>query len=254
MGKKSSKAPDTKGAAAIEGKYARETARDTTYADRPDQYNPFGAMQWGTEQVVDPATGELVTKWTQSQTMNPEIQAIIDANLGMMRGRAGMAGGMMGRIQSEMGSPADWAQFGDVQGLDFDPDAIRGAAEDAAYRKEAMRLEPQFAKRREQLMIQLRNQGLRPGDQAYDAAMSTLGQESTDAFERARLGATEIGRAEAGQMFQHQMAATELANALREQQIAEYLGKRSFSLGEADRLNQGQGLVDLVSTFSGEGG
>ena len=44
MGKKSSSPPDVTGAAKVEGKFSRETARDVTYADRPDQNNPFGSV------------------------------------------------------------------------------------------------------------------------------------------------------------------------------------------------------------------
>ena len=56
MGKKSSKAPDVVGAAREEGKISRETARDATYADRPDQNGPLGSTTWGQERVLDPAT------------------------------------------------------------------------------------------------------------------------------------------------------------------------------------------------------
>ena len=62
MGKKDPADPaDVKGAAEIEGKWADKTARDTTYADRPDQYNSFGNIQWGQEKVFDEASGEWTT-------------------------------------------------------------------------------------------------------------------------------------------------------------------------------------------------
>ena len=72
MGKKSSDPADVRGAAETEGQYSRETARDVTYADRPDQYNPYGSVTWGQEMVRDPATGEMVTKWTQNEALSKD--------------------------------------------------------------------------------------------------------------------------------------------------------------------------------------
>lgn len=249
MGK--SKGPDAVGAATAQGVADRETARDVTYADRPDQYNPWGSITWGQEMVTDPATGEQTTKWTQNQNLSADSQDLYDTQLGIMRGKSKLAGGMMGRISDEMGAAPDWAQFGDVQGLNYDPNQIRGMAEDAAYQKETSRLDPRFQGQEEALMIKLRNRGLKEGDQAYDSAMANLGTERTDAYEQARLGATATGRQEAEMMYGQQMGQSQYANALREQQIAEYLGKRGHSLSESERLNEGSGLGDLIGMAGG---
>ena len=47
------------------------------------------------------------------------------------------------------------------------------------------------------------------------------------------------------------MGGTQMANALRQQQIEEYLGKRSFSLGEQEMLNKGNSLADLQKATGG---
>jgi len=242
---KGSDAPDVTGAAETEGEYSRETARDVTYADRPDQVNPFGSVQWGTEQVVDPATGEMVTKWTQNQSLNPALQGTVDTSLGMMQGRADLANTLNQRAIGDMSQAPDWQQFGDVVG--FDPAQQRQAAEDAAYQKSTSRLDPRFSQRSSDLEIKLRNQGLRPGDQAYDAQMSSFGNERNDAYEQARLGSVSQGRDEFGVAMQ----GNERANALRDQQIQEYLSKRGFSLAEADQVQQGQTVGDLAGLASG---
>ena len=203
--------------------------------------------------ATDPATGKKTTRWTQNQNLSPQMQKIFDDQMGLMQGRSELAAGMQGRIAQEMGGAPDWAQFGDVQGLEYNPDELRQRAEDAAYQRETMRLDPRFQKQERDLEIKLRNQGLRPGDQAYDAAMGSFGNERTDAYERARLGATDTGRMEAGQLWEQQMGRTELSNALRDKQIQEYLGKRGFSLGEAEQLGAGQSLAELIGTFGGGG-
>jgi len=218
MGKKSSTPPDVVGAAATEGKYSRETARDVTYADRPDQVNPLGSVRWSTAQDIDPATGKKVTRWTQNQEYDPRIGGMMDSSLD--RASEGM-----------MNNP-DWDQFGDVVG--FDPEAQRAAAEQASYQKQTARMDPRFEREREQTEIRLRNQGLRPGDQAYDAEMSNFGQNKNDAYEQARLGSTAEGRDEFGIALE----GNEKANALRDKQIEEYLAKRGYGLTEVERLNK----------------
>jgi len=229
----------------------RETARDTTYADRPDQYNPFGSVTWGQEQVRDPATGEMVTKWTQNQAYSPEFQGMFDQQTGMMQNRAGLAGGMNDRIRSEMGGAPDWDQFGGPIGMEYNPDELRQRAEDASYQRATNRLDPRFAAEGNKMEIDLRNKGLRPGDQAYDSAMATYGNTKNDAYEQARLGATGEGRAEAGQLWGQSVEGNQLANSLRNQEIQEYLDKRGFSLGEQNKLNEGQTLADLQQVTSG---
>ena len=128
---------------------------------------------------------------------------------------------------------------------------MRQQAEDDAYTKQTSRLDPQFAQREEQKMIELRNRGLKEGDQAYDSAMRNLGNERTDAYEQARLGAGQIGRAESDQLYQQGKGQNEMSNALRDRRIQEMLGKRNTSLDEMNKLNEGQGLGDLVSMTGG---
>lgn len=246
---KSSDAPDVQGAAETEGEYSRETARDVTYADRPNQYNPFGSIEWGTSRVRDPATGEWVTQWNQNQTLNPELQGAVDSTMGMMNNRANLASSMFGRVQDEMGGAPDWEQFGDVVG--FDPTQQRQMATDAAYQQAVSRLDPMFDTRANDLEIKLRNQGLRPGDQAYDAQMSSFGRNRNDAYSQAIWDSVGQGRQE----FQTALTGNQHANALRNQQIQEYLGQRGYTLDEINRLTEGQSMQDVVNmTTSGGGG
>ena len=158
---------------------------------------------------------------------------------------------MNDRINSEMGAAPEWDQFGDPIGMDYDPNTLRQAAEDASYQRATNRLDPRFEAEGNKMEIDLRNKGLRPGDQAYDSAMSTYGNTKNDAYEQARLGATGEGRAEAGQLWGQSVEGNQLANTLRNQQIQEYLDKRGFSLGEQNKLNQGQTLADLQQVTSG---
>lgn len=304
MGKKSSKTPDVVGAAREEGQISRATARDATWADRPDQFNPMGSITWDT-QVVD-AQGNPVnmgggglmggpgspgspggyggygtdrsaelpdgytTKWTQNQTLSDGAQELYDNQLNMMRGRSNLAASMNDRVAEDMSTRADFDQFGDVIAFNptdtglmgYDPTQARMAAEDAAYSKATNRMDPYYEQQMQQTEIDLRGKGLRPGDEAYDRAMSGFNTGRNDAYEQARLGASAEGRTEAdfgfnqlinrsNTIYGQELQTNQTANAQRQQQIDEYLGKRGFSLAEQERLGQGQTVGDLAQNFSG---
>ena len=254
MGKKSKpSAPDVAGAAKEEGIESRRAQRESLYADRPDQYNPFGGVTWGQESMIDPATGERVTKWTQGQGLSPEMQKQFDRQMGMLGKRGQMSNEAMQRAGQEMGGAPDWARFGEAQGLEFNPEQMRQKAEDAAYGRATSRLDPQFEKRAQEQEIQLRSKGLRPGDQAYDQTMRTFHRSRTDAYEQARMGAVGEGRAESGQLWEQQLGGTREANALRDKKIQEYLDKRKFSLGEAETLDPTRKLGEMQDVYSGGG-
>lgn len=118
-----------------------------------------------------------------------------------------------GRLDSQ-GLPS----YGDLntEGLSnvTDPSQLRQQAEDSVYNRFTSRLDPQFEQRSEALESRLRNQGLRPGDEAYDMAMENFGRERTDAYQTAAYDANTAGRAEAGQLFGQQLG-------LRGQQFGE---------------------------------
>jgi hypothetical protein len=245
VGKKSTKTPDVKGAAKVDADAQRDISRDETYANRPDQYNAFGNNTWGQEMVTDPATGEKTTKWTQKQELTPEMQRLLDSDMQRNTQLGETAAGMGDRIDQEMGAPLDWQQFGDVE--DFDPTANRQRAEDDAYGRSTQRMDPKFASDRATLERQMAGRGLRAGDSAYDSAMQNFDTGKNDAYEMARMGATSEGRAETGLNLQ----TNERSNALRQQKIQEYLGKRGQSLSESNALKGSQNVGDMTNTFSG---
>ncbi len=243
MGKKSS---DVKGAANKEGQWSRATARDANYADRPDQNNPWGSMQWNTEEVIDPATGQKVTKWTQNQTYDPAIEAAMQGQMGRYQTQSDMATAALERAKGNMMQSPDWAQFGDVQDFNFDPTQMRNEATDAAYARDTMRLDPEYEARGKALELKLRNQGLRAGDAAYDNAMKGFEQSRADDYERARYGSVAQGGAEYDRMFNTALQENQTANALRDKKVQEYLGKRSFDYNEATQLGQAADTRSLV--------
>ena len=249
MGKKSGKDQGSK-AARIQGEAEERIATGGTYADRPDQFNPWGSLTYETYEDIDPATGETVTRWRQNQNLSPEMQRLYDMSMEQMLAGSQARSGLLNRAYQDLQETPDWAQFGDVDQLSFTPDEARQRAEDMAYQRDVMRLDPQFNQEQSRLEAQLANQGLTPGDRAYDSAMNSFYQNRNDAYERARLGSAAAGRQEVEGMWGREVDRNSIANALRDQQIQEYIGQRRFGLDEAAML-QGNDFATAVDAVGG---
>ena len=113
-------------------------------------------------------------KWTQKQTLNPQMQGILDS--------------LMGQAGSAVSNP-----------LSFDglPPAYGQEAADAYYNKATRYLQPAWEQDRRQLEARLAEQGFVPGTPGYDSAMSSLNRSQDmargQAADSAVLGGTETG-------------------------------------------------------------
>ena len=270
MGGKST--PNYGDVAASDDAYNRESVMDQLFANRPDQYTPWGYNTWQQTPYTDPSTGTETMRWSQTTGLTPELQDLYNKQLAMQGGKADIAGNLIGRVGSEFGTPMDWrglSPMGINPGVQFtipendvgDPNAYRGHAENAMYNRAASRLDPQFAGQRQQMEIKLRNQGLGPQDAAWQAAMQGQGRTETDAYNQATWGAVDAGRSEANQMFQQMMgrqqqnfgqalsanqqnygqmmSQSNQAMNIRQQQMTEAMQKRGFSLNEINALMSG---------------
>ena len=254
--------------AASQGEENREVVRDQLYANRPNQYTPWGYTNWTTETGPDGTEN-----WTQTQGLTPELQDILNKQIGIQGGRTDVAGMLTGRMKDEFGNAMDWSGLGPMgqvptsqftlpEGDVGDPNAYRQRAEDAMYSKAQSRLAPQYDAKRNAAEIRLRNQGLNPEDEAYKSQMQGIGQQETDAYDQAMWGATAAGRDESNSMFGQQMGrnqnmfnqastanqqnfgqamqGSQYANQIRQQQMTEQMQQRGFSLNEINALLSGQ--------------
>ena len=281
-------APDDNSDRAAEksGKYSLQQSREEAMANRPNQYNPFGSVQWDREMLPG---GKGQMKWTQRTNINPAYQGILDTQSEIARREQNTYGGMLnslgggpdieqfGQTDMDKYDMGDLSQFGEARQMDFDPTEIRNQAQDAAFQYQTNRMDPRFEREAQNMEIQLRNKGLRPGDQAYDAQMSTFNNQKNDAYEQARLGSFQEGRAEADSMFNQQLGATELYNRTRQGEIGnymqnlqegfgrdqsardaaitQYLKGRSGTLDEMEGVDPGGTMGGIMDTFgTGTGG
>jgi len=132
------------------------------------------------------------------------------------------AGGMMSpnapQYLSLQDMPDMWGQLqwdipqyettGQLRQLDYSglpginaPQFTLDRAENATYNRMAGRLNEQFGGEQQALDIKLRNQGLVPGDEAYEAQMRNFNQRKTDAYQTAQNEAIMAGGREAERMF-----------------------------------------------------
>ena len=215
---------------------ASQAAQDRrTLANRPNQKTPFGDINWTQTMVRDPATGKMVPQWTQTQTL-PESQAdALRKQQGITDQRAGAAAAPGGRLEGDFANRIDYSGFTDIPDIEAFPE-LRQRSEDASYGRSVSRLDPQYQERDEQIQIQLRNKGLRPGTDAYNREYDAFTRDRSDAYERARFGATQEGRVEAAQTYDQQYRTQAQAAKLRDRDINEAENQRTEGVRDINAL------------------
>ena len=242
MGKSTPAPVDFKGAAIAEGEASRDLVEQQTWANRPDQVNPWGTVGWENEPVWDPTTQQNINRWTQTQTLSPALQDALQYQMGLQSGRSQLGYGMLGNVAQDLQNPMDWGQFGSMsmpnsqqymsgQGqpqlvggtfgalfeyqtsgtlrqLDYGgapgvmaPQFGVDRAENAIYDRSMSRIKPQQEAESQSMDIKLRNQGLVPGDQAYDSAIQSMGLKHNDQNQSAMNESIMGGGREAERMF-----------------------------------------------------
>ena len=242
MGKATAAPVDFQGAAVAEGEAAQKLTEQQTWANRPNQVNPWGTMDWSATPYYDPTTGQDINQWTQTQSLDPALNDALKYQMNLMAGRSQLGAGMMGNVSDEMSKGMNWDQFGmpqnipdqrqmtnvDLPGLwgqlqndiptyqtssMLDQLNFSGApgvmapqfgvqrAEDAIYGRSTGRLDPKFAGEQQALEIKLRNQGLTPGDQAYNSEMQNFNMGKNDAYQNAMMESIMGGGQEAQRML-----------------------------------------------------
>lgn len=271
-GKSAPDPPDYRAAAEETAESSKWNTQYQTSANRPTQITPWGTVSWNVE-------GQDTNRpmWTQEVTLSGPQQAALDAQMALQSGRSDLALSLMSRAEDEFGDQMDWSQFdpmgtapqaervtgGDYDprqlqtGLDFssaydvgDPEFYRSSAEDALYGKAADRLDARFGRKANDLEVKLRNQGLRPGDEAYDRAMTEFSEVENDAYQRAIYDSIIGSGSEASRMFGMGMG-------LRGQDVSELMAQGQFGnqalsdmFGQELAAGQQEFKEDLASSGS----
>jgi len=262
MGKKSSPPPpDYTGAALAQAEASKENLNIQNFANRPTVNTPWGSESWTTNATTDPATGQVVTQWTQNTTLTPELQAALDSQIGLQQQRSDLAGGFMGRVQDAYTQPFDWQNMPSLTSAgmpgqlsagvsDYAPGLSTGVgptrvqrslnmadnpampAFDPSYRDAIAtdlvgRMLPVHQMQQSSLETQLANQGFQKGTEAYKRAFDDLsGRQASERF-----NALDIAGNEAQRLYGMQMGS-------RQQAFNEDVGAGNFANSAANQAFQ----------------
>jgi len=128
----------------------------------------------------------------QPSKLSPEQQQLLDIQNQTSLGLGNLAGTGLGYVEQMLQKPfetKDIAQIGINPGETMQESVLR-------------RLQPQIAQGKEALQAQLANQGVVPGTEAYNRAMTQQSQRENDALTSAVIQGTNTGLAANQQGFQ----------------------------------------------------
>ena len=252
-------APNYTGATQLQGELNKENLNTQNYANRPTINTPWGTQSWGTQATVDPSTGQVVTSWTQNNTLAPGLQSALQDQLNIQSGRSQLAGGFMSRVADEYGAPPDYnnlpqmAQASQPTSLQTGTtDYVPGLATsfnfgsplpqfDASYRDTVAnslmeRMQPTHDYQQRQLETKLANMGFHPGTEGYDRELRNLNtRQATE-----RYNALDQAGNEAQRLYNMQMGTAQ-------QGYQQNLGAAQF---QNQALNQAQSM-DLANMQAG---
>lgn len=240
MGKSVPATPDYVGAAQQTSAASAATTEAQTVANRPDVNTPWSSQTWNATPTWDPTTGTYVNQWTSNTNLVPGAQDALNSQISAQGKISDTANTLAGQENDQATQPLDWSNF---QALGKTPGSSNDYAQkaaDAAYQQYTNRNQPLQDRASAHLDTQLQNQGLKPGDEAYDQAMLQLRNQQSDANTQADLAATQFGVAGGQTMQGEDLNSANYQDQVRQQQISEDLTKRGFTTNEINAMLTGQ--------------
>ncbi len=194
-------APDYTGAAVATAQGNQQAATTATKANRVNQYSPYGSSTYSQADPNDPNS-----QWSQNISLSPVGQQLLNSLNSSQLGTANLEQGATNQVGNTMGQPFNTNGIAPIPTADA---AARQHAEDTAYSAATSRLDPQWQQRQQMSDTQLRNQGLAPGSEAYDAAKRDLGYQQNDAYQQAQAAAVGQGLQNQQSQFNMGLAANQ---------------------------------------------
>lgn len=248
-------APDYTGAAIAQGAANVDAARVAARLSNPNVYGPLGS------QTVTYGTGDQQDIPTVTQTLTPDAQATLEAQQQVSKNLAGLGvkgistaeaaldapfdpnlPGIQTSIQGQ--SPVNMGPDAGLYGLTRNPDLSNVAAmpvNAGTTGQQAImsRLQPAIERNRQLEETRLRNQGLVPGGEAYDADMKLLGQRENDLLTQAALQGIGLDMDANNQGYTQAMQTAEFGNRATGQEFGQQLqGAQQANAAQAQEYNQ----------------
>lgn len=201
-------------------------------------------------------------KWTQTTALDPELQAALDSQIAVQKGRSMAAEGLLGRVQDQLGQPLDFSQLMDFktnlpiwdkEAPEWDPSTVK-KYQDAVYNDSLAMLNPQYQQQEERLRNQLALQGLSNTSEAFGSDLGNFYRNKNDAMSnlanKSLLTGLEYGTKDFGNQLnsyeagirgnQQALAGYNTHNATRGQQMEQLLAQYNLPLNQLNALLTGQ--------------
>ena len=233
MGKKAPAAPpapDYTGAAIAQGAANVESARATSRLANPNMYTPYGTSLVSYDGDTP----------TIRQTLTPQAQQTLEAEQRVQTSLANL--GEKGTQMASGVLDKPFAFSGPAVQTSLDTSNIARMPVNAGTTgQEAImsRLEPSLARARTSTETNLINQGLRPGTEAYDNAIRSLGEQETDQRTQAVLQGINLDTAANAQGYNQALQSGQFGNTAQQQALAQAIQGRQMPLNEITALMSG---------------
>ena len=187
-------------------------AQQATNVNRVNQNTPYANLNY--TQGVD-AQGN--PTWTANQSLAQPLQQSLS--------------NIQGQLAQSTATPFDVSQYQAQTGQGFT--GMEGW--DKATGLINQRLQPQIEQSNQALTAQLANQGIVPGTEAYNRAMTQQGQKTNDLMTQAQLAGSQVQ----GQMQNQSIAQQQANNAALQQNYQQALAQKNLPLSQLGAFQTG---------------
>lgn len=224
MSKGSPSPPDPVATAQAQAAANVGAVRESALVNQINQITPFGSETF---------TGEIGTPdRTRIVALDPADQANLEAQRRIGAGLFGLGeSALVPQVGAALGSELDFSGLPQISGQE-DLLAASRPLEQATFQRGLNLLQPGFEQEREALTVQLANQGIPRGSEAFNEAVGNFERNRQQQLENLALSSVGAGRAEQSRLFGLEQTA-------RQQGLSELLTGRAQPINELSALLQG---------------
>lgn len=212
---------------------AYDTAKKDWMASQQSQLDKYK------QSVADREANALMVP-TITDKLTPEAQKAFEAQQRVDLALSNLGEQATGTVQKTMSTPFDYTGPGVQTKLDM-ANAPKMPVNAGTTGQEAVmkRLQPQLQQERDQLQTQLANQGITPGSQAYENAMTDQNQRENDLLSQAAVQGINIDMAGRTQALNEALQSGQFGNTADQQEFARQLGLYNLPLNQVAALMSG---------------
>ena len=194
-----------------------DTAVAQKALNNTNQYTPFGSTTY--QQTGSQSIGGVdVPTYSQTTSFNPAVQSIITGTENAGASLVPAVQTLTDQASKSATTPLTFAG-NDQDYLNAGPQLLDRYATSAVYQQHKSFLDPQWLQGQRDLEDQLSRQGISPGSDAYNSAMTNFQSQKTQAYQSAQDSAIAQGAQNAGQLFNQALAGQK--QNISQQQLAQ---------------------------------